>query len=164
MSLILGLAALTLTHCLPTHHTPPPATKPAVHQAAETADDERITTLAAALYTANCAYEQALTTPNPAATLDDMCAAWPDTAPQVLQVAKTTPEHAEALKGAVADRLWAYTAIEYARIEAGDGYSYIFDLMVQSLEKGANPDHVRTTALDVPRRLRELAAQAGGDQ
>jgi hypothetical protein len=127
-------------------------------------DEPRITALAGALYVANAAYTEALKMPNTAAALDDICDALPEVLPQVLGVIKTTPELTEVLKDAIADRLWAYTAIEYSRTEAGDGYGYIFDLMVEALEKGANPHDVRTTALDVPRRIRDLAEQAGGDR
>ncbi len=127
-------------------------------------DEPRINTLAAAVFIANAAHTEALTTDNPAATMDDICDAWPDIAPQVTAVTKTTPALAEVLTDAVADRLWAYAAVEYARVEAGDGYGYIFDLLVEALEKGANPHVIRTTALDAPRRIRELAEQAGGDQ
>lgn len=132
-------------------------------QASTTTDDTRLTALAAALYVANATYNQALKMPNPAATLDDICDVLPEVMPQVLGVVKTTPELTEVLKDAVADRLWAFTAIEYARVEAGDGYGYVLDLLVEALEKGGDPYDIRTTALDVPRRIRALAEQAGGD-
>jgi hypothetical protein len=125
------------------------------------ADDEpRVTALACALYVAKAAYTEARKMPNPAATMDEICDAWPEIAPQVLRVAKTTPEQDEVLKGAVADRLWAYSAVEYARVEAGDGYGYLFDLLAEALAKGANPHVIRTDALAAPRRLRELAEAA----
>ncbi|USQ86999.1 hypothetical protein NFX46_26750 [Streptomyces phaeoluteigriseus] len=126
-------------------------------------DEPRYTALAAALYVANAAYTEALKMPNPAATLDDICDALPEVMPQVLGVVKTTPELTEVLKDAIADRLWAYTAIEYARTEAGDGYGYVFDLLIEALEKGGDPHVIRADALDVPRRIRDLAEQAGGD-
>ncbi|MEH0584482.1 hypothetical protein QA942_10365 [Streptomyces sp. B21-106] len=160
MSLILGLAALTLSHCLPVPATPKPAPPAAVSHAGE----DHITALAAALYVANAAHTEACKMPDPAATMDDICDAWPDIAPEVLKVTETTPDQADVLRVAVADRLWAFTAVEHARAEAGDGYGYVFDMFVNALEKGADPDVVRTTALDVPRRLRELAEQAGGDE
>lgn len=127
----------------------------------ETADEERITALAAGLFVANAAYAEALKMPNPAATLDDICDAWPEIAPEVLGTTKTPPDVTEVLKGAVADRLWAYTAVEYSRVEAGDGYGYLFDLLVEALEKGADPHAIRETALAAPGKIRELAEQAG---
>lgn len=128
-----------------------------------TADEPRITALAAALYVANATYTAACKMPNPAATLDDILDSLPEVLPQVLGVVKTTPELTEVLKDDITERLWAYAAIEYARIEAGDGYGYLFDFLVEKLRAGADPHTVRTTALDVPRRIRDLAAQAGGD-
>lgn len=127
-------------------------------------DEPRITALAAALYVANATYAQALKMPNPAMTLDNICDALPEVMPQVLGVIKTTPELTKVLTDDITDRLWAYTAVEYARVEAGDGYGYIFDLLVEALEKGGNPHAIRADALDVPRRIRELAEQAGGDE
>lgn len=127
-----------------------------------TDDEPRITALAAALYVANCTYAEAVRMPDPAATLDDICGALPEVMPKVLRIVAPTPGLSEVLRDALADRLWAYTAIEHARVEAGDGYGYVFDLLVEALEKGADPDIVRTTALDVPRRLRDIAEQAGG--
>ncbi|MFJ4617388.1 hypothetical protein [Streptomyces sp. NPDC088812] len=126
-----------------------------------TADTEqRATALAGALYVANAVYDEARATPVPAATLDGICDAFPEIAPEALRVLNTTPEMAEVLRGAVADRLRAYTAIEHSRIEAGDGYGYIFDLLADNLRAGADPVSVRTDALRVPERLRELAAEA----
>ena len=123
-------------------------------------DEPRITALAAALYVANATYSQALKMPDTAATLDNICDALPEVLPQVLGVVKTTPELTEVLKDAIADRLWAYTAIEYARVEAGDGYGYLLDFLAEKLRAGADPHTVRTTALDVPRRIRDLAEAA----
>jgi len=127
-------------------------------------DEPRITALACALYVARAVHAEARKMPDPAATMDDVCDAWPEIAPKVLRVAKTTPELAEVLKDAVADRLWAFTAVEYARVEAGDGYGYIFDLLVEALEKGGDPHVIRAAALDTPQRIRDLAEQAGGDE
>lgn len=119
------------------------------------------TALAAALYVANAAYSQALKMPNPAATLDDICDSLPEVLPQVLGIVKTTPELTEVLTDDITNRLWAATAVEYARIEAGPGYSYLFNFLAEKLRDGADPHTVRTTALDVPRRIRDLAVQAG---
>ncbi|SMF64677.1 hypothetical protein [Streptomyces sp. Amel2xC10] len=130
-------------------------------------DEQRITVLAAGLYVATAAYEAALRRTNPAsaiATLDRMCETVDEIMPDVAKVvaAKGGADFAEALRAATTAPLLAFTAIEHARAEAGDGYSYVFDLLVEALEKGADPDTIRTTALDVPRRIRDLAAQAGG--
>ncbi|MBC2903995.1 hypothetical protein [Streptomyces cupreus] len=116
----------------------------------------------AALYIATAAYNEALTRPHPAATLDDMCDALAVIMPSLLNVvkAKGGAEYAEALQAAVADRLWAFTAIEHSRIEAGEGYGYLFDLLADSLKGGADPHMVRTTALDAPGKIRALAKAA----
>ena len=123
-------------------------------------DEQRITALAGALYVATAAYAEALKMPSPAATLDDMCDALPEFAPKMLRTLKATPEMATVVMDAVTDRLWAFTAVEYARTEAGDGYGYVFDLLADGLREGADPHVIRTTALDAPRRIRELAEAA----
>lgn len=168
MSLILGLAALTLGHCLPTHHVPahtPPAANTTVRQFVDQAPNEaRITYQAAAVYVAGKVYDEAVKQDDPAKTLDDIADALPDTMASVFRTMGTDPEFREALRPAVADQIWAYTAIEYARVEAGDGYGYLFDWLVEKLRAGADPHAVRTTALDAPRRLRAIAEQAGGDE
>jgi hypothetical protein len=168
MSLILGLAALTLSHCLPTHHTTthtPPAAKPTVRQFIDQAPaGTRITYEAAAVYLAGNVYDEALKQDDPAKTLDDIADALPDTMTSVFKAMGTDREFREVLRPAVTDQIWAYTAIEYARAEAGDGYGYLFDWLVEKLRAGADPHAVRTAALDAPRRLRALAEQAGGDE
>jgi hypothetical protein len=122
--------------------------------------EQRITALAGALYVANSVYAEALKSADPAATLDNICDALPEVLPEVLGVIKATPELTKVLADDVADRLWAYTAIEYSRAEAGDGYGYIFDLMVEALEKGGDPHSIRATALGVPAKIQKLAAEA----
>jgi hypothetical protein len=137
------------------------ATTPSTSTTISSADTEpRITALAGALYVANAAYTEALTTSTPAATLDNICDALPEVMPEVLGVLKTTPELTKVLTDAVADRLWAYTAVEHARAEAGDGYGYIFDLLAENLRAGGDPQMARTTALAVPGRLRAIAEAA----
>lgn len=130
----------------------------------EGAHDQRTTALAAALYIAQYGYGQAIASPNPAARLDDMCDAvaelWTEITPKLPKFAGRDLEFAETMRAAVADRLWAFAAVEYARIEAGDGYDYVFDLLADQLRAGADPHTIRTTALDVPRRIRELAGDA----
>ncbi|MFC9637163.1 hypothetical protein ACFTZF_01265 [Streptomyces mirabilis] len=125
---------------------------------AATDDEPRITALAAALHVANATYTDALTTPNPAATLDDICDAWPEIAPQVQRIAKTTPELAEMLKDAIADRLWAYTVVEHARADAGDDYGCVFSAMADALKAGADAQAVRAEVPRVVERLHALEA------
>ncbi|HET9326417.1 MAG TPA: hypothetical protein VFQ05_06590 [Candidatus Eisenbacteria bacterium] len=166
MSLLIGLAAFTL-HCFPQMATDTPPAKPAVHQVVDqTPDEQRISLLAAAVYIARCAYVEALKTADPAATLDEMCDAVAEIVPNICKIVRTPADStfAQTMRAAIADRLRAYSAIEYARIEAGDGYGYLFDLLAESLRKGTDPHVIRTTALDAPRRIRELAEQAGGDR
>ncbi|MGW0914682.1 hypothetical protein ACWD1Z_23435 [Streptomyces sp. NPDC002784] len=126
------------------------------------ADDDQITYQAAAVYVATAAYTEALTMPNPAATLDDMCDALAEIMPSLLRVVKAEEgtEFAETLQAAIAARLWAAAAIEHSRIEAGDGYGYLFDILADSLKRGADPHMIRTTALDAPGKIRALAKAA----
>ncbi|MFF7884283.1 hypothetical protein ACH40F_29310 [Streptomyces sp. NPDC020794] len=121
------------------------------------ASETPVTYKAAALYVATAAYNEALTTPNPAATLDDMRDALPEIMPDVCKVVSAAREFTETLRATIADYLRAYTAIEHARIEAGDGYSYLFDLLAEGLQNGVDPQITRTTALAAPGRIRELA-------
>lgn len=158
MSLILGLAALTLSHCLPAHHTPA-HTPPAVRQPAEVADDEfRITCQAAAVHIANEIHDQATATPNPAETLDDVADALPEVMPKVLAQLGTAPDLAAVLLPEVASRVWAFTVVEHARAIWDPGYVYVLDFLVDGLKKGSDPGAVRS---DVHRITRQLAAQAG---
>ncbi|MEU9264588.1 hypothetical protein AB0E04_03915 [Streptomyces sp. NPDC048251] len=122
--------------------------------AIDTADDARITALAGALYVANAAHTEALTTHNPAATLDNICDAWPEVAPKTLRILNTSPEMIDVFRDAVADRLWAFAVIEHSRNEAGEGYGYVFDFLIEQMRVGADPHSVRTVALGVPERLR----------
>lgn len=124
------------------------------------AADERIACQAAAVFVANAAYKAALESNAPAKSLDNMCDALPEVMPQVIAVVKTGGEYAEVLKTAITDRLWAFTGIEHARAEAGAGYGYVFDLLADDLKAGRDPHLARKTALDVPKRLREIAEQA----
>ncbi|MGW6924486.1 hypothetical protein ACWGA9_24895 [Streptomyces sp. NPDC054950] len=121
-------------------------------------DDTRITALAGALYVACAAYTEALTTDSPAKTLDDICDAWPEVAPKALRILGNSPELADVLRDAVADRLWAFAVIEYSRVEAGDGFDYLFDFLAEKLRAGVDPHSVRTVALGVPERLRAQRA------
>lgn len=127
---------------------------------AQLADEDRITALAGALYVANATYAEALKMPDPAATLDDICDALPEAMPRVLAVVKTTPEGFEVLKSSIADVLWAYTAIEHSRTEAGEGYGYIFDLLADNLCSGGDPKVTLKAAADAPRKIRQLAEEA----
>ncbi|MFE2684006.1 hypothetical protein [Streptomyces mirabilis] len=116
-----------------------------------------VTYKAAALYVATAAYNEALTTPNPAATLDGMCDALPGIMPDVCKVVSAAREFAETLRAAVADYLWAYTVIEHARTDAGDGCGYVFDLLAEGLKNGVDPHLTRTAALAAPGRTRDYA-------
>lgn len=124
-------------------------------------DERHATALAAALYIAQYAYGLATASPNPAARLDDMCDAiaevWAEITPKLPKFAGKDLKFAKTMRAAVADRLWAYTAVEHARIEAGDGYGYLFDFLAERLSKGADPKAIRTDALAAPGRIRDLA-------
>lgn len=124
-------------------------------------DEIRLTYKAAAVFVANAAYTAALEEDDPAATLDNMCDSLPEIMPRVVSIVRTSPEFADWLRVDIADRLWAYTAIEHSRIEAGDGYGYLFDLLADDLRVGRDAKTVRTTALRVPGRIRALAEARG---
>lgn len=119
--------------------------------------------LAAGMYIATAAYDEALRHPRPVATLDNMCDGLAEIAPEIARVLKTeaNAEFAEALRAATVTPLWAFTAIERGRAEAGDEFGYLFDLLADSLRGGADPDMVGKTALGAPARIRELAELAG---
>jgi len=126
--------------------------------------DTRITYEAGAIYVACKIYDEALATSSPAETLDDIADAIPEIMPGIFKDMGTAPDLAAVLLPSVTDRIWAFTVVEYARVEAGDGYGYLFDLLAESLRKGADPHVIRRDALAAPKRLRELAEQAGGDE
>ncbi|MFI8297319.1 hypothetical protein ACIGCZ_15400 [Streptomyces nigra] len=121
-----------------------------------------VTYQAAGVYVAREIYAEALKQTNPAKTLDDICDALPEVMPQVVKAMGTAPSVAAALLPGVTDRLEAFTAVERARVDAGDGYGYLFDYLADGLSKGADPKAVRAQALAAPGRIRELAAQAEG--
>ncbi|MEU0429424.1 hypothetical protein ABZ235_38805 [Streptomyces canus] len=129
---------------------------------ATTVDGPRTAALAAAAYLTSAMYDLARNTPDPARTLDDIADELPEIMPGVLKTVGVKPDTAAALLPAITTYVWAFAAIEYARAEAGEGYGYIFDLLADNLRKGAEPIGVKTTALAVPGRIRELAEQAGG--
>ncbi|WP_019072416.1 hypothetical protein [Streptomyces hokutonensis] len=125
--------------------------------------DEHTRYAAAGLYVATCAYNEAITKPNPSATLDDMADSVAEIMPAVAKVVgadKAGLEFAETLRASIADRLWAFTAIEFARTECGDGYGYVFDFLADSVRNGGDPHIARQTALDLPKRIRETAEAA----
>jgi hypothetical protein len=124
--------------------------------------ETRLTSQPAAAYLTSEMYDLARKTPDPARTLDDIADELPAIMPGVFETAGVKPDTAAALLPAITNYVWAFAAIEYARIEAGDGYGYVFDLLVESLRKGAEPIGVKRAALAVPGRLLELAEQAGG--
>jgi hypothetical protein len=173
MSFIIGLAALTLGHCLhttqatpqqPTHIQQPATAAPRNSFDENAGDEQRITALAAAIWVAGAAYDEARRTGNPAAALDTIADALPAAMPHAFKTMGTAPDVAAVMLPAVTDRVWAYTAIEHSRIEAGDGYGYLFDFLADKLRAGVDPHSVRTAALGVPARLRALAEQAGDNQ
>ena len=128
-------------------------------------DDTRIIYKAGALYIATAAYTEALATTNPAKTLDGIADDLNDVMPQVFTDLGTDPELAAALLPEIKNLVRAFTAIEYARTEAAEhDCGYLFDYLAELLKQGADPHRIRRDALATPRRLRELAEQAGGDR
>lgn len=127
--------------------------------AADSADEQRITALAA-LHVANVAYAEALKMPDQAKTLDDICDAWPEVAPQLLGVLNTTLEMSKVLMDAVADRLWAFTVVEHARAAADPGYRYVYGILADGLRNGGDPASVRADVKRVTERLAVEAAVA----
>jgi hypothetical protein len=133
------------------------------------ADEQRTTALAAALYIAQYGYKLATASPNPAARLDDMCDAvaetWDEITPRLpKKFAGADLEFAETMQAAVADRLWAFTVIEYARADVGQNFGYVFDLIADNLKAGAEPQSVRDEVARVAARLRvENAVSAATD-
>ncbi len=122
-----------------------------------TATEERLTYQAAAVYVTGQIYDEAVKTSNPAATLDDIADALPEVMPDVFRAQGTSPDLAAVLLPEVTNRVWAFTAIEHARTEAGDGHGYLFDWLAEKLRAGADPHTVRTAALDAPGKIRALA-------
>lgn len=128
---------------------------------------ERSRYAAAGLYIATLGYNEALAKPNPSVTLDNMCDGLGEAMAEIMasvgkafKVTSAHMEFAETLRTAIADRLAAFTAIEFARSECGDGYGYVFDILADGVRNGGDPHIARTTALDVPKRIRENAEVA----
>lgn len=124
---------------------------------------DAITYRAAGLYAATAAYDEALRRPNPAATLDNMCDAVHEIAPDLAKVinTKASADFAEGLRVATVAPLWAFAAIEHSRAEVADaGVGYLFDLLAENLKAGVDPRVIRRDALAAPARVRELARQA----
>jgi hypothetical protein len=117
-------------------------------------DETRLTYKAGAAYLANELYTQALKEDNPAKTLDNIADDLPTVMPEVFKTLGTAPDLAAALLPEIKNLVWAYTAIEYARREAGDGYGYLFDYLAEGLSKGADPHIIRRDALAAPGRIR----------
>ena len=129
--------------------------------------DEHTRYAAVGLYIATLGYNEALTKPNPSATLDNMCDGLDEAMTEIMATVskafKVTSAHmdfAETLRTSIADRLVAFNAIEFARSECGDGYSYVFDILADGVSNGGDPHLARQTALDVPKRIRENAEAA----
>jgi hypothetical protein len=126
-------------------------------------DQQHLTLQAAGLYIATAAYDAALRSPNPVATLNGMCKTVAGIMPDVVKVveAKGGAEFAEALRVVTVAPLLACTAIERARAEVDPDYGYLFDYLVKNLRAGADPQAIRQAAVDAPGRLRDAAEQAG---
>lgn len=116
-------------------------------------DDARITHQAAAIYLANELYGQALTSDNPAATLDDIADVLPELLPAVFKTLGTDKKLAAALLPEVADRVWAFTVVAHAKAEADPGYGYVFDILAENVRHGRAPQAVRD---EVPRVVAKL--------
>jgi len=99
-----------------------------------------------ALYIANAGYTEALKTPNPAATLDDIADALPDAMPELVRILGTTPALASILQSAITDRLSAYAVVEQARASTTNDCGWAFDLLIDGLHHGGNPTTVRADA------------------
>lgn len=121
------------------------------------AKNDTSTCQAAAAFVAAKVYTKALAAPSPAEALDNICDALPEIMADLLHTMDISSEVSSTLHAELADRLWAFTAVEHARTEAGNGYGYIFDLLADGLKKGADPKAIRTDALAVPGRIRDLA-------
>lgn len=113
-----------------------------------TPDDTRLPYKAAALSLTRSLYDEALKTPNPAKTLDDIADSLAEVMPEVFNTVGIAPDLAKVLLPEVTDRIWAHTVVEHARAEAGDDYGWVFDLLADSLKQGGDPAAVRA---DVPR-------------
>ncbi|MEH0642861.1 hypothetical protein QBB33_15565 [Streptomyces scabiei] len=131
-------------------------------------DEQRTNAMAAALYIARYGYKLAVASPNPAARLDDMCdtvaEVWDEITPRLpKKFAGADREFAETMRAAVADRLWAFTVVAHAKAEAGDSFGYVFDVLADSLNNGADPQTVRAEVPRVAARVRIHQARANAD-
>ncbi|NNN30712.1 hypothetical protein HLK59_10120 [Streptomyces sp. S3(2020)] len=128
--------------------------------AADRAVEDTLTCQAFATAVASSLYDEARTSSNPAAALDDIADALPTTMAKAFKSQGTAPEMAAVLLPAVTDRVWAFTAVEHARTEVGDGFGYLLDLLADSLKQGADPNTVRADTWRLAKQLR--TEQAGG--
>jgi hypothetical protein len=140
----------------PTADQPRERAEQAPTETAREHDDSetRVTHQAAAVYVANKAYDEALTTNNPAATLSDISDALPELLPEAFKTTGTAPDLAAALLPAIADRIWAFTAVAHARAEIGGDYGYVVDVLADSLKRGADPQAIRAEVPRVVERIR----------
>ncbi|MFE4697142.1 hypothetical protein ACFRIC_08630 [Streptomyces sp. NPDC056738] len=124
--------------------------------------EPRVSLIAAGLYVAAAAYDEALRMPNPVTTLDRMLATLDEIMPSLAAVITSTEaaDFAEALRDATAGPLQAFAAIEHARAEIEPDYYYLLDYLVENLRAGGDPDAVRQAAEDAPQRLRDQRAAA----
>jgi hypothetical protein len=127
--------------------------------------EPRISLVAAGLYVAAAAYDEALRMPNPVATLDRMLATLDEILPSLAAVITSTEaaDFAEALRDATAGPLQAFAAIEHARAEVDPEYGYLLDYLVKNLRAGGDPGAIRKAAEDAPQRLRDQQADVMAD-
>lgn len=123
--------------------------------------EERLTYEAAAVHLANLLHSEAVKLPEPIQVLDGMCDGLAEVFPDVCKVMHIDPVVAETMKPLLADRLWAYTVVEHGRAETDDGYSYIFDLLVDGLRAGGNAESIRGDARRITQQFRAEHARAG---
>ncbi|MEU6244834.1 hypothetical protein [Streptomyces sp. NPDC047024] len=135
---------------LPEHHRTPD-TAPCV-------PGGTLTPKAAAVVLANLMYDEARESDNPAGTLDNICDNLTEVMPEVFRIVGTNPDAAELLLPLLADRMWAYNAIEYARTQIAHDYGYICDALADSLRAGTDPAPVRADALRIAEQFRKAGA------
>ena len=120
--------------------------------------DIRLTHQAAAAYVANKVHDQALTTSNPAQTLDDILSTLDDSMPEAFATMGTAPDLAKVLQPGVTHRLIAFRDIERARATDTCGFGYVLDILTASIRDGAEPGAVFDRSLVL---FEQVRAEAG---